>query len=476
MDILIGNLNTPGFIENYIYSNLEQLAMSCMGLTSFLCMICMFGRDNYLNKKRLFLFFLPTIGSIILMTLEACFVRFTLAFSTWDFIESIIYSYGSLLYNPILVFCLYKEKRLRRMIEMILCYGVIGMWASMVLTTIVVMHTDYYETFTSGKFSIFDLTQRYQLLYIRVNVVFCGLFVLFMYFFCYRKHRYIRLRMRYFVSVLYGWQFIALYISKACSEAFKEYQYNLTRLWGGFLLGLISISLPIFMILIKHRKILSEKNMAQEEYLESQLKYIEQYKMSQEKTRKFRHDILNQLSFMQYLLRDDKEQEVKQQLEELLGQIKALSPKYVTGDEMLDCIVAMKAEKMEAQGIDFAMDGIIDGGLPMKPLEICTIFANVLDNAIEAVKKIGEEKKKWVTMSMKKTEQFWVINVSNATKERPDIENMSRGEGYTSKTDSLHHGIGIRNIKKTVEKREGIMKLDGGDERFSLTVMLPRAS
>ena len=131
---------------------------------------------------------------------------------------------------------------------------------------------------------------------------------------------------------------------------------------------------------------------------------------------------------------------------------------------------------MEAQGIDFAMDGIIDGGLPMKPLEICTIFANVLDNAIEAVKKIEEEKKKWVTMSMKKTEQFWVINVSNATKERPDIENMSRGEGYTSKTDSLHHGIGIRNIKKTVEKREGIMKLDGGDERFSLTVMLPRAS
>lgn len=476
MNTLLDNLATPGFIDNYIYSNIDQFCSDCIGVAVFLCMICLFGRKNYLNKKRAILFYLPTIGSIILMSFEACFCRFTITFSEWDYIESVIYSYGSEVYYLVLGFCFYKEKRFRRVIEMVLTRYMLAVWVFNNVKLVLMTNSPVYLLYWAGEIDLSELIARSQLALIPADTCCFIVIVLLLYFGLYRKGVCIGIRMRYFVSIMAFWNYAIQCFSTRYLVLNVDAPTEETRFWGGFLISLITLSLPLVMILINHRKILTEKNKAQEEYLESQLKYIEQYKMSQEKTRKFRHDILNQLSFMQYLLKDDKEKEVKQQLEELLGQINALSPKYVTGDEMLDCIVAMKADKMETQGIDFTMDGIIDGGLPMKPMEICTIFANVLDNAIEATRKIEDEEKKWVTMSMKKTEQFWVINISNATKEKPDLEKMSRGEGYTSKPDSRHHGIGIRNIRKTVEKREGIMKLDGDDDRFSLTVMLPRAS
>ena len=216
-----------------------------------------------------------------------------------------------------------------------------------------------------------------------------------------------------------------------------------------------------------------EKNKAQEIYVESELAYIEQYKKSQEKTRAFRHDIKNNLSLLQYMLKEGKVAEASGFLEEMSGQMKEMSPQYITGDEMLDCIVAMKADKMSEMGIDFSLDGVLDGGLHMKPMEVCTIFANILDNAIEAAGKVEDTDKRWISMTLKRSGQFWVINVGNSTDRQPDIDEIQAG-GYTSKEDKGHHGFGLLNIRQTVEKQDGILKLETKEDAFSLTVMLPK--
>jgi hypothetical protein len=51
------------------------------------------------------------------------------------------------------------------------------------------------------------------------------------------------------------------------------------------------------------------------------------------------------------MLADKNYDEAGKHLETLLGEVKGMSPKYVTGDEMLDCIVGMKASKMEEDDI-----------------------------------------------------------------------------------------------------------------------------
>ena len=121
------------------------------------------------------------------------------------------------------------------------------------------------------------------------------------------------------------------------------------------------------------------------------------------------------------MLADKNYDEAGKHLETLLGEVKGMSPKYVTGDEMLDCIVGMKAAKMEEEGIEFSIDGVADGGFGMKPVDVCSIFANAMDNAIEACEKLPSESEKWIKLVMKRTDKFFSVKLKNTMWDEEEV-------------------------------------------------------
>ena len=46
--------------------------------------------------------------------------------------------------------------------------------------------------------------------------------------------------------------------------------------------------------------------------------------------------------------------------------------------------------------------------------------------------------------------------------------------GYTSKKDTEHHGFGLRNIRRSVEEYDGMVKAESDDKSFGLSIMIPR--
>ena len=171
---------------------------------------------------------------------------------------------------------------------------------------------------------------------------------------------------------------------------------------------------------------------------------------------------------------------VQEYIDTLLGNVKSMSPKFITGDEMLDCIVGMKATKMEEEGIDFSLEGVLDGGLGMKPVDVCSIFANALDNAIEACEKIPKDLDRWIKLSVKRTDKFFLIKLKNTM----DMEEKTHilpklfvdGEQITTKKDKAHHGFGVHNMKATILRYEGIEKVDIEDGVFTLSIVIPRTN
>lgn len=208
--------------------------------------------------------------------------------------------------------------------------------------------------------------------------------------------------------------------------------------------------------------------------MEAELEYVKRYKDSQTQTRAFRHDIANQLTLTNMLMENGKLDEAKEHLQELLGNVQALSPRFVTGDEMLDCIVSMKAEKMEEHGIAFTLDGIVDGGLGMKPMDLCAVFANALDNAIEAARTTDPSMKPCISMQLRRTPQFFVIKITNSAKGKIDVEKLFAMEGYTTKRDARDHGLGLRNIHQHVEAYDGMIKAESAEDTFALSIMIPK--
>ena len=130
----------------------------------------------------------------------------------------------------------------------------------------------------------------------------------------------------------------------------------------------------------------------------------------------------------------------------------------------------MKADRMQEKDISFKCDGVADGGLHMKPMDVCSIFANALDNAAEASEGTEDAS---VDMSIKRTDRFFVVRISNSCHGIIDMDKLLES-GFTSKRDKEHHGFGLRNIRDTVESYSGIIKAESEEGRFDLTIMLPR--
>jgi hypothetical protein len=250
-----------------------------------------------------------------------------------------------------------------------------------------------------------------------------------------------------------------------------EFRYHIMSIMFAIGIIILGIAAPVFVIISSADKALREQNKSQEAYMAAELEYIGRYKKKQVETRAFRHDIKNNLAITRMMLEEGHTEEAKEHISDMLGKVSSLSPKYVTGDEMLDIIISMKADRMDELDIKFTLDGVTDGGLNIKPMDMCSIFANALDNAIEAASSCEDP---YVSFSIKRTDKFFIIKITNSASGKIDIEKLMSTSGYTSKSDKEHHGFGLMNVRRAVEECNGILKAESLDSSFTLSVMMPR--
>ena len=246
----------------------------------------------------------------------------------------------------------------------------------------------------------------------------------------------------------------------------------------GIIMPILGLVIPMLLIAIISRHYVVEKTHTQENYIAAELDYLNQYKKDQNETRAFRHEIINNLANLSAMYSDQMYDEAGDYLSALLGDVRAMSPKYITGDEMLDCIVGMKSSKMDEEGIEFLVDGVLDGGLGMKPVDICSIFANAMDNAIEACEKLPNDSERWIKLLMKRTDKFFSITLSNTMPINEEgklaAKLFGEGERITTKKDKAHHGFGTQNMKATISKYDGFEKVNMEDGVFTLSILIPR--
>ncbi len=249
--------------------------------------------------------------------------------------------------------------------------------------------------------------------------------------------------------------------------------YNVMSVMFAIGLILLGLAAPVIMVIASAERSMRARNKYQETYLAAELEYIEQYKRKQVETQAFRHDIKNNLAMTQMMMAEGHNDEAREHISDMLGKVSALSPEYVTGDEMLDIIVSMKADRMRELGIRFTMDGVVDGGLNIKPMDMCGIFANALDNAIEAASSASCDEP-YVLLVIKRTDKFFVIKITNSAAGKVDAGKILIASGYTSKKDKDHHGFGLMNARRTVEGYNGMLKASSEEGSFTLSIILPR--
>lgn len=199
----------------------------------------------------------------------------------------------------------------------------------------------------------------------------------------------------------------------------------------------------------------------------------EQYQLSKENAelinRKY-HDLKHQIGIIRAEQSSEKKEAYLKELEE---DIRMYEAQNKTGNSVLDTILTGKSLYCVQHGINLTC--VADGRMLgfMSTMDICTIFGNALDNAIEAQEKIADLQKRIVKVAVYAQNSFLVIRVENYCEEQLRESEMLPG---TTKRDKEYHGFGLKSMKITAERYGGTMTFHLKDGWFTLRFLIPLPS
>jgi hypothetical protein len=195
----------------------------------------------------------------------------------------------------------------------------------------------------------------------------------------------------------------------------------------------------------------------------------EQYQQSKESIEILNlkyHDLKHMISSIRSERDPDKKESYITEMEEA---IQVYEAQYKTGNNVLDTVLTGKSLYCAQNSITLTC--MADGGSLsfMSVADLCTIFGNALDNAIESVEKL-EEEKRLICVSVFKQNNFLMLRFENYFRDALKFED---GLPATTKENRQYHGYGIKSIRRTIEKYGGTLTIHTKNHWFIMLILIP---
>ena len=199
--------------------------------------------------------------------------------------------------------------------------------------------------------------------------------------------------------------------------------------------------------------------------MDVQHEYYQQMLSSNDDVRQFRHDYKNHMMVVTSLLNSGRTQEAADYIENIQLQTGNFGKKFSTGNFIADAILNDKSSLAEEYSIHIDFDGRI----PEKGIlnvDLCTVVANLTDNAIEALKNYNGSRYIKITSNIRNG--FVALSFVNPANDVKIVNNRIK----TSKTDKKNHGIGLKNVETVAKKYSGNMILSFENNEFIADVSM----
>lgn len=208
-----------------------------------------------------------------------------------------------------------------------------------------------------------------------------------------------------------------------------------------------------------------------EHQMKQQVKAFESRQLTDAQVHSIYHDLSKQLSVLEKLKTSSPaDGAVDDYLEELRSQARSATMSIHTGNAVLDALLSQKEAECRAKGIALTCMVDFKQAAFIRYADIVTMFANAVDNAIEAASALPEERRR-IGLSAGTINGQLIVKCTNPYEgQRKRAQN---GLFETSKEDALLHGIGLSNLKRIVESYQGVLYADDADGIFVTQWMIP---
>ncbi len=183
---------------------------------------------------------------------------------------------------------------------------------------------------------------------------------------------------------------------------------------------------------------------------ELDMKHYKILKENYDNVKIIEHDIKKHIRLIDEFAKIGNNLEIVKYIESFNEDIRFFSLKPISKNKSLDIVLNEKMQIAQNKDTKFIyhiqnvnMDFVQD-------IDICTIFSNILDNALESCEK--SDSKEIVLEIYIVNGKFLTIDLANSCDIVPSVKD---GKLVTSKLNSNNHGFGMKSVIKTVKKYKG---------------------
>ena len=201
--------------------------------------------------------------------------------------------------------------------------------------------------------------------------------------------------------------------------------------------------------------------------VKSEIDMYHQISENYNQQRKREHEYRNQMMVVGALVKDRKLEKLEDYLSKWDKQPENWVDYFDANHVIVNAILNTKYQEAWDKGIVFVVKINDLSHAKIQDEDMVIILSNLLNNAIEACQSCTD---KIIKIKLVKEKEQTVISVVNTFGTMPVLVS---GEYQTTKENKAAHGIGIRNIKETVDKYGGSYVIRHKDHLFQVVIVIP---
>lgn len=236
------------------------------------------------------------------------------------------------------------------------------------------------------------------------------------------------------------------------------------------IIGLMFLNIANYILL--DNVLLSKELKSREQRLMQQNKFqSDKYDMisaAYRDTRRLIHDTRKHYFFIRSAVEESKYDIIPNYINKELNELENKHIPVNSGNLVIDSFVSNYIQLARQEGTRFDTKiRVIPDLIPVKDYDLCVIIGNLLENSLEANRKITDLTKRDIMFEAYTSEKEFVVHVSNAVNQKPD-EYVKINE-----RNRLEHGYGIENIDKMVLQYQGVFTNGIEGNRYSSIIVIP---
>lgn len=234
--------------------------------------------------------------------------------------------------------------------------------------------------------------------------------------------------------------------------------------------GLMAINIIVYFLLeniVEANEIREKQNRMEQQFVFQEQKY-EQASQSFKSIGSVVHDTNKHLVYLNECIERCEYDEAKRYIGTAIEHIDKSYKRINTGFLPIDALVSNSLNIAESNNITFKSDIKIEKErINVERYDFCVALGNLLDNAVEAARKVVNPDDRYISVSIITADNSLVIHIENSS------ERMTSMNFKSDKKNVLLHGYGISNVKMISEKYGGVFTIERRESSCEATLIFP---